>query len=100
MANRDFFYFYAPTWDFPPDGPIQLGNVLTSLEKPERPLCCYPPPPAFDASNLLRTTKTDVQYTKEKLKSGKFSLLTKFLSVLACAPVTILVPVMMYTGLR
>lgn len=81
MANRDFFYFYAPTWDFPPDGPIQLGNVLTSLAKPERPLCCNPPA-APDSPSLLRTTKTHVEYTKEKVKSGKFALLTKFLSVL------------------
>lgn len=80
MANREFFYFYAPTWDFPPDGPIKLGNVLKSLDKPERPICCYPPP--SDPQSLLRTTKSDVHYTKEKLKSGKFSLLTKFLSVL------------------
>ncbi|ENH75406.1 hypothetical protein FOC1_g10002966 [Fusarium oxysporum f. sp. cubense race 1] len=32
MANRDFFYFYAPTWDYPPEGPIKLGNVISSVK--------------------------------------------------------------------
>ncbi|RMJ16557.1 hypothetical protein CDV36_003706 [Fusarium kuroshium] len=79
MANRDFFFFYAPTWDYPPDGPIKLGNVITSVKNPHRPLFCSPPP---EDSNVFKTEKKSVQYTKEKLRSGKFSILTKFLSVL------------------
>ncbi|GJC82941.1 hypothetical protein ColLi_05779 [Colletotrichum liriopes] len=79
MANREFFFFYAPTWDYPPAGPIQLGNVITSVKKPHRPLSSVPPP---EDSNLLRIEKKSAQYTKEKLRSGRFSILTKFLSVL------------------
>ncbi|UPK95689.1 hypothetical protein LCI18_006624 [Fusarium solani-melongenae] len=79
MANRDFFFFYAPTWDYPPGGPIKLGNVITSVKNPHRPLFCSPPP---EESDVFRTEKKTVQYTKEKLRRGKFSILTKFLSVL------------------
>lgn len=78
MANREFFFFYAPTWDFPPDGPIKLGNVIRSVKRPQRPLSCSPPPD----DDVFKTEKRSVQYTKEKLRSGKFSILTKFLSVL------------------
>ncbi|KAH8745340.1 hypothetical protein F5883DRAFT_266517 [Diaporthe sp. PMI_573] len=79
MANRQYFFFYAPTWDYPPGGPIKLGNVITSVKKPERPLHCTPSP---EGSGIFSTKKMSVQYTKEKLRSGKFSILTKFLSVL------------------
>ncbi|KAL5591555.1 hypothetical protein FOVSG1_010444 [Fusarium oxysporum f. sp. vasinfectum] len=79
MANRDFFYFYAPTWDYPPEGPIKLGNVITSVEKPHIPLIHSPP---TEETGVFKTEKKKVQYTTEKLRSGKFSILTKFLSVL------------------
>ncbi|KAF4338101.1 hypothetical protein FBEOM_8000 [Fusarium beomiforme] len=79
MANREFFYFYAPTWDYPPHGPIKLGNIISSVKKPHIPLINCPP--AEDAG-VYKTEKKKVQYTKEKLTSGKFSVLTKFLSVL------------------
>ncbi|RYP30526.1 hypothetical protein DL767_006203 [Monosporascus sp. MG133] len=79
MANREFSFFYAPTWDFPPGGPIKLGNVITSVKKPQRPLCCFPP---LQDSDIFKTEKRSVQYTKEKLRSGRFSILTKFLSIL------------------
>ncbi|KAH8586930.1 hypothetical protein B0O99DRAFT_656624 [Bisporella sp. PMI_857] len=79
MANCQCFFFYAPTWDYPPGGPIKLGNVITSVKRPERPLHCAPPP---EGSDVFSTKKMTVQYTKEKWRSGKFSILTKFLSVL------------------
>jgi hypothetical protein len=75
MANRR--YFFAPTWDYPPGGPIKLGNVITSVKKPERPLHCAPPPVDSD---VFSSKKTSVKYTREKLRKGKFSILTKFLS--------------------
>lgn len=77
MANREFCFFYAPTWDYPPGGPIKLGSVITSVKKPQRPLFSPPAP-----EDVFSTEKKSVQYTKEKLRRGKFSILTKFLSVL------------------
>ncbi|VUC35621.1 unnamed protein product [Clonostachys rosea] len=79
MANPEFFFFYAPTWDYPPGGPIKLGNVITSVKNPHRPLFCSPPP---EDSDVFKTEKKSVQYTKEKLRRGKFSILTKFLGIL------------------
>ncbi|KAJ2976689.1 hypothetical protein NQ176_g4798 [Zarea fungicola] len=76
MANRELFFFYAPTWDFHPEA-IKLGNVITSVKKPQRPLCCCPPPP----EGRLVTQKKSVRFTREKLYSGKFSLWTSFLNV-------------------
>ncbi|KAJ3958536.1 hypothetical protein N0V92_004864 [Colletotrichum tropicale] len=79
MANREFVFFYAPTWDYPPEGPIKLGNIITSVKKPHLPISCIPP---LDEDGVFRTQKRSVKYTKEKMQSGKFSILTKFLSIL------------------
>ncbi|PNP74524.1 hypothetical protein FNYG_12147 [Fusarium nygamai] len=79
MANREFYYFYAPTWDYPPDGPIRLGNVISSVKKAHIPLINCPP---TADTGIYKTEKKKVQYMTEKLRSGKFSILTKFLSVL------------------
>lgn len=76
MANPVPCFFYVPTWDYPPEGPVKLGNVITSVKKPEQAL--YSAPPA----DIFITDKTSVEYTKDKLRSGRFSILTKFLSVL------------------
>jgi hypothetical protein len=79
MANREFFYFYTPTWDYPPEGPIKLGNVITTVKKPHIPLINCP---LTEDAGIYKTVKRKVQYTKDKLRSGQFSILTKFLSVL------------------
>ena len=77
MANTQPVFFYAPTWDYPVDGPIKLGNVITSVKTPQRFLHCVTP----DGSDVFSSKKSSVEYTKEKLRSGKFSILTKFLSI-------------------
>src|SRR2546423_8662163 len=79
MANNVFYFYYAPTWDWPPEGPIKLGNVLTSIKKPEQPLYTTPLP---TASEVFSSEKTELEYSKDKLREGKFSILTKFLSIL------------------
>ena len=77
MANTQPVFFYAPTWDYPVDGPIKLGNVVTSVKTPQRFLHCVAP----EGSDVFSSKKSSVEYTKEKLRSGKFSILTKFLSI-------------------
>lgn len=79
MANIVFYFFYAPTWDWPPEGPIKLGNVLTSIKKPEQPFYTAPLP---SQSEVYSSEKTDVQCSCEKTREGKFSILTKFFSVI------------------
>lgn len=79
MANNVFYFYYTPTWDWPPGGPIKLGNVLTSIRKPEQPLYTAPLPAA---SEVFSSEKTEVEYSREKMGKGGFSILTKFLNVL------------------
>ncbi|KAK4040988.1 hypothetical protein C8A01DRAFT_45809 [Parachaetomium inaequale] len=38
MANQTKQYFLAPSWDYPPNGPIALGNIIIS---PSRPSTAY-----------------------------------------------------------
>jgi hypothetical protein len=75
MANQIAYYYFAPTWDFPPSGPLQLGNVLMSMKKPERALYTAPLP---DATEIITSESGKVDFTLEKLKAGKFSILTRF----------------------
>ncbi|KAK7423675.1 hypothetical protein QQX98_000865 [Neonectria punicea] len=79
MANNIFYFYYAPTWDWPPEGPIRLGNVLTSIKRPEQPLYTALLP---TADEIFSSDKHEVEYSKEKLREGRFSILTTFLSVL------------------
>jgi hypothetical protein len=79
MANPVFYFFYAPTWDYPPEGPIKLGNVITSIKTPEQALYTAPLP---TGSEVFSSEKSHVEFSKEKLRGGKFSILTKFLSIL------------------
>ncbi|EMR62403.1 hypothetical protein UCREL1_10658 [Eutypa lata UCREL1] len=58
MANTNFFFYFAP---------------------PEQPLYTAPPP---TSSQVFLSEKTEVEYSKEKLKAGSFSILTTFLSIL------------------
>ena len=79
MANRVPCFFYAPTWDFPPDGPIKLGNVLGSLKTPELPLHTA----SLPADNeVFSVEKRQVQFSYEKLREGRFSIFTRFMSFL------------------
>jgi len=75
MANATPEYFIPPTWDFPPDGPIALGSVILSLKRPHRGLATCPPTDA----DVLPSSKFSVSISKDKLKSGGFSVLTTFL---------------------
>lgn len=76
MASQISYYYFAPTWDFPPNGPLQLGNVLMSVKKPERALYTAAPPAA---SEMVTTEKNQVEFSKEKMKAGKFSIFIRFM---------------------
>ncbi|KAL7928238.1 hypothetical protein V8C35DRAFT_318661 [Trichoderma chlorosporum] len=77
MVNHQKLFFYAPTWDYPPNGPIKLGNVITSVKKPERPLHCVPP----SGSDVLSTKKNNVEHTGVQTSNEKFSVLVRFFSI-------------------
>ncbi|KAK8131668.1 hypothetical protein PG984_008106 [Apiospora sp. TS-2023a] len=63
----------------PPDGPIKIGNVLASIKTPESPLHTAPLPADHE---VFSTEKRQVEFSYEKLREGRFSILTKFLSFL------------------
>ncbi|KAF2973269.1 hypothetical protein GQX73_g288 [Xylaria multiplex] len=79
MANHTLYFFLAPTWDLPsPSGPVQLGNVITSLKAPERPLYRGP---KLD-SESFSSSQTRVTFSIEKLRAGRFGIFTKFMALL------------------
>ncbi|KAF2025167.1 hypothetical protein EK21DRAFT_117095 [Setomelanomma holmii] len=76
MANATPEYFIAPTWDFPPNGPIVLGSIISSLKTPHRRLAlCLP-----GDNDVLSSSKTGVSLSKDKLSSGGVTVLTTFLA--------------------
>jgi hypothetical protein len=81
MASQTPDFFFAPTWDYPPPptGPIQLGNLITSLQKPEQPLFTAALP---TESEIFSSDKHDATFSRERMRAGKFGILTQFLSVL------------------
>lgn len=93
MANKKPFYFYAPTWDYPPPplGPLKLGNVFTDLKRPAESVIYTAQIPSTTADDTAvgsdepapySTYKSDVEISTEKLRQGRFAILTQFLSVL------------------
>lgn len=77
MSNNKKQYFLAPSWDYPPDSTIKLGNIILS---PSRPV-----PPLVSASQVaaqVSSSKHEVEWTREKMKSHKFGIWTKFVEFL------------------
>lgn len=81
MANQKKTYFLCPTWDYHPDGPIQLGNIILSPSTPDEPLnpgAERVPPPA-DAL-FPPTSKTGAAWREERTHEGRYGLWTRFLA--------------------
>ncbi len=72
MSNIAHYYFYAPTWDYPPGGPIKLGSVISTVKQPE--IALYTAPPLTKA-DVISSEKTHVEFSREKLRAGDFSIL-------------------------
>lgn len=82
MANQRKTYFLCPTWDYHPSGPIQLGNIITSPSRPADALNGPDAPRPAATSLFPTTTKTDVKWSSDNLRSGRYGLWTQFLSFL------------------
>jgi hypothetical protein len=80
MANQRKTYFLCPTWDYHPDGPIQLGSIILSPRTPAETInpaaARVPPPP--DAL-FPATSQTGVTWTREHHAAGRYGLWTRFL---------------------
>ncbi|KAI4121883.1 MAG: hypothetical protein LQ338_006112 [Usnochroma carphineum] len=72
-------YFLAPTRDCPPQGPIKLGNIITSPSKPEEPIN---PQPNTPTQPVYETYQTNWTAEVSRRKQGKVGLWTMFLQIL------------------
>lgn len=81
MANPQKTYFLTPSFDYPPTGPILLGNIISSPKYPDKPLNNASTRPAIPAAALITITKTDWKSTAAKSHSGKVGIWAKFLEV-------------------
>lgn len=81
MANQQKKYFYPPSWDYPPGGPIALGNIITSPKDPVPALVAVPSHQLPNVSKLA--VKRKVEWTQEKAAKGSFGIYTKFLELIA-----------------
>lgn len=81
MANSTKTYFLAPSWDYPPDGRIRLGNIITSPLKAAQPLN-FSSRKEPKQDELILSDKVGTQWTREKQRDGKYGVWTTFLSFL------------------
>ena len=89
MANPQKTYFLAPSFDYPPTGPILLGNIISSPKYPNKPLNNASTRPAIPAAALTTITKTDWKSTAAKSHSGKVGIWAKFLEVVVGVGVSV-----------
>lgn len=83
MSNLKKTYFLCPNWDYHPDGPVQLGNIIISPENPAQALNGFERQPPTESSMFPATSKIGVTWSKEKLRSGTYGLWTEFLSFIS-----------------
>lgn len=75
MANQIKQYFLAPSWDYPPDGPIALGNIIIS---PSRPVpAVVTAASAVEPKGKISSTKHEVQWQKGRTHAYQFGVWTK-----------------------
>lgn len=89
MANLRKTYFLTPSFDYPPTGPVLLGNIISSPKYPDKPLNNASTRPAIPAAALTTITKTDWKSTTAKSHSGKVGIWAKFLEVVVGAGVDV-----------
>lgn len=98
MANMKKTYYFPPTWDVHPQGPLKLGSVLASTKRPLQPLLIcpvtdIPQPTIFIAGadpaqpQIYSTTRQNISYITSTLRTGSFTLFASFIAaVLGVGP--------------
>lgn len=84
MANQIKQYFLAPSWDYPPKGPIALGNLIVSPSRPVPALVT-----AYSAAGSegpISSTKHGVEWQKGRSNAHKFGIWTKLFVVSSLTP--------------
>lgn len=80
MANAIKNYFLAPSWDYSPNGPIALGNIVRAPSKIVPPLYAHKPTEP-DLPSFL-SSKTGVDWSQGSANEGSFGVWTSFLQFL------------------
>ncbi|KAK3299817.1 uncharacterized protein B0H64DRAFT_1527 [Chaetomium fimeti] len=93
MAAQKKQYFLAPSWDYPPSGPIALGNIILSPSRPVPALLSattLSPPPLSSESkpetlagpNRTSTFKHNVEWTRDQSLSRSLGVWSRFIELL------------------
>jgi hypothetical protein len=83
MASEVPEYFLPRNWNYPPSGPIKLGNVFASLKEPHRPIATVQP----GVESIITSRRTLATIETENARSGGVTLMTTFMSALLGAGV-------------
>ncbi len=83
MSNPKKVYFLPPTWDYHPDGPIQLGSIIASPNAPADALNASERVALAQDAIFPPTNKAGVTWSTESLHAGHYGLWTKFLAPLS-----------------
>lgn len=78
MASEKPEYFLPRNWDYPPNGPIKIGNVFMDVKEPHKPVALVKP----DDDMLIQATKTSAEIESGQVKSGGVTVTTTFLGSL------------------
>ncbi|RAL04500.1 uncharacterized protein BO80DRAFT_421796 [Aspergillus ibericus CBS 121593] len=80
MHRRVYTYVLAPRWDFRPDGPIALGNIIVDPFRPHRVLT--KPDPAIPPPEIETVVETEWEMHQERELGMKTSIWTHFLEAM------------------
>lgn len=80
MSNEVKHYFLAPSWDYLPNGPISLGNIIVSPTRPVPPVCTAA---KIETQGLITSNKRDIEWKRGKTRAHKFGIWMKFLEFLS-----------------
>ena len=76
--TKSYYYFLAPTFDYPPDGQIILGNVITHPSAPEDPINVALPP---TIPNVTEVTKGHWRSDSGTHRSASGGIFAQFLQL-------------------
>ncbi|PWY63132.1 hypothetical protein BO83DRAFT_382946 [Aspergillus eucalypticola CBS 122712] len=80
MHQRTYTYVLAPRWDFRPDGPIALGNIIVDPFRPHRVLTR--PDPDIPTAPIETVVETDWSLHHQRENGVKSSVWAHFLNAM------------------
>lgn len=79
MANEVKKYFLAPSWDYPPSGPISLGSIVRTPEARGIVPPLYAQPDSALNLPCFKSSKTDWRWVSEGTRDASLGIWMKFL---------------------